>query len=130
MSGENTTVNGLTNTAAATTDNFLKESAANVTGNSSGTQIANMVFSVTATGITVASGALISSTGGNFTLGGGIALATNAATGFVMVPSCAGTPSGAVTGSAAGNIPMIVDTTGFNIYFLMPSGVWKKAALT
>lgn len=92
-------------------------------------QFARYVFSVTATSVILASGGKIYSTGGNFTLGAGTALATNATTGFVMVPSCAGVPSGAPVGFGAGNVPVIVDTTNFRIYAYMASGAWKMAQL-
>ena len=81
-----------------------------------------------ATGFTLASGGKISSAG-NFTLGGGTALATNATVGYVMVTSCAGVPTGAPVGFAAGNIPIQIDTTNFRIYAYMPSGAWKMAQL-
>lgn len=83
----------------------------------------------TATAITVASGGTISSAG-NYTLGAGTALATTATVGYVMVPSCAGIPTGIPVGFAAGNIPLVVDTTNFRVYCYMPSGAWRFATLT
>ena len=82
-----------------------------------------------ATAMVFASGAAVYSAG-NFTLGAGAALATTATVGYVMIQSCAGPPSGAPDGAADGNIPMIVDTTNFALYFYMPSGAWKSTALT
>lgn len=81
-----------------------------------------------ATGILLASGGSIHSAG-NFTLGNGVALATNATVGFVLAPSCAGVPSGAPIGFGAGNVPFVIDTTNFRVYAYMPSGAWKMAQL-
>jgi len=66
--------------------------------------------------------------GGSVVLNGGGAIATNATTGFVYLPSCAGTPSGtpvAVTGAVA----FVYDTTNNKIAIY--NGAWKQtAALT
>lgn len=81
-----------------------------------------------ATAIILASGGTISSAG-NFTLGGGTALATTATVGYVMVQSCAGAPTGVPVGFGAGNVPIVIDTTNFRIYAYMPSGAWKMAQM-
>lgn len=88
--------------------------------------IAAYTNSTAATGIILASGAAIRSAG-NFTLGNGTALATNATVGFFMIPSCAGVPSGAPIGFGAGNVPVIWDSTNFRMYAYTASGAWKMA---
>jgi hypothetical protein len=65
----------------------------------------------------------------NMLLGGtGAALTTGATGAMPMIPSCAGTPTGAPTGAAAGRIPMIYDTTNNIIYFY--NGSWRGVAVT
>lgn len=132
MAGENVTIAQLPTTVTMVTGDSIP--AWSATGASTyqafATQVAKMVFGVTATGLTVSSGALISSTGGNFTLGGGTALATTSTEGYVMVPSCAGIPTGVPVGFGGGNIPIVIDTTNFRIYAYMPSGAWRFATLT
>ena len=58
---------------------------------------------------------------GNFILGTA-ALATNAANGFVYIPTCAGTPTGTPT-SVTGMVPMIYDSTNHKLYVY--DGGWK-----
>jgi len=53
------------------------------------------------------------------------ALATNATTGFLYVPTCAGTPTGAPT-SITGYAPIIVNTTNNKLYFYS-GGAWRDA---
>lgn len=48
--------------------------------------------------------------------GSGSALATNATSGFPMIPTCAGTPSGTPTQAGTGRAAMIYDTTGKKIW--------------
>lgn len=60
----------------------------------------------------------------NLLFGSGSALLTTATAGYVMFPSCAGTPTGVPTGQAAGKIPMIFDTTGVKLWFYT-GGAWK-----
>jgi hypothetical protein len=65
----------------------------------------------------------------NLLLGGtGAAISTGATGAMPMIPSCAGTPTGAPTGAAAGRIPMIYDTTNNIIYFY--NGSWRGVAVT
>lgn len=132
MTGGNVTIGQFTaaTTSAVAGDSFAAyQATASTTVRFLATQIAQVVFNQTATAITMASGSVISSAG-NFTLGAGVVLATTAVSGHVMIPSCAGTPTASVIGATGGNIPMVVDTTGYNLYFLLPSGVWRKTALT
>jgi len=57
-------------------------------------------------------------------LGAG-AVATNATSGFVYVPTCAGAPTG-VPESYTGRAPIVVDTTNNKLYFYS-GGVWRDA---
>jgi hypothetical protein len=52
-------------------------------------------------------------------------LATNATDGFLYVPTCAGTPTGAPT-AKAGYAPIVVDTTNNKLYFYSGSA-WRDA---
>ncbi len=56
---------------------------------------------------------------------GSAAIATNATTGFLYIPSCAGTPTGTPT-TFTGRIPLVYDSTN-DILYVYRSG-WKKAA--
>lgn len=55
------------------------------------------------------------------------ALATNATVGFVMIPSCAGTPSGTPADIPTGQIPMVWDSTNLKLY-AYTGGAWKASA--
>lgn len=132
MAGANVTVVQLptfTGGIAAGDRHIMWDLSASTTYQITSSQLATGVFQETAPYVLVASGGTISSTG-NFTIGAGTALATNATVGHVMIPSCAGVPSASVVGATGGNIPMVVDTTNYRLYFLMPSGVWRNTALT
>jgi len=52
-------------------------------------------------------------------------LATDATTGFLYVPTCAGTPTG-TPATQTGLAPMIVDDTNHRLYF-WSGGVWRNA---
>lgn len=66
----------------------------------------------------------IQPTNRNLVLGIGTALATTDTNGHIMIPSCAGTPTGVPTGQGAGHIPMIFDTSGVKLWFYT-GGSWK-----
>lgn len=53
------------------------------------------------------------------------AIATTATDGFLYVPTCAGTPTGAPT-AYTGRAPIVVDTTNNKLYFYS-SGAWRDA---
>jgi hypothetical protein len=53
------------------------------------------------------------------------ALATNATDGFLYVPTCAGTPTGAPT-AQTGTAPIVIDTTNNKLYF-RSGGAWRDA---
>lgn len=60
---------------------------------------------------------------------GSAALATNATTGFVCIPTCAGTPTGVPASVPTGQVAMVYDTTNNKIYVY--NGAWKATgALT
>lgn len=66
----------------------------------------------------------------NVTIGGDGALATNAATGFLEIPSCAGTPTGTVV-PRSGKVALVYDSTNFKLGVSAGGGTWKQtAALT
>lgn len=56
------------------------------------------------------------------------ALATNATKGFVMLPSCAGAPSGVPTDIPTGQIPLVWDSTNLKLY-AYTGGAWKSSAV-
>ncbi len=55
------------------------------------------------------------------------ALATNATVGFVMIPSCAGAPTGTPADIPTGQIPMVWDSTNLKLY-VYTGGAWKSSA--
>ena len=55
------------------------------------------------------------------------ALATNATVGFMMIPSCAGTPSGTPADIPTGQIPLVWDSTNLKLY-AYTGGAWKASA--
>ena len=55
------------------------------------------------------------------------ALATNATVGFIMIPSCAGTPSGTPADIPTGQIPLVWDSTNLKLY-AYTGGAWKSSA--
>lgn len=54
-------------------------------------------------------------------------LATNATVGFLMIPSCAGTPSGTPADIPTGQIPLVWDSTNLKLY-AYTGGAWKASA--
>lgn len=55
------------------------------------------------------------------------AIATNATSGFLYIPSCAGTPTGVPT-SFTGRVPMVYDST--NNRFYIYNGAWRSVLLS
>lgn len=55
------------------------------------------------------------------------ALATNATVGFMMIPSCAGTPSGTPADIPTGQIPLVWDSTNLKLY-AYTDGAWRASA--
>jgi len=67
----------------------------------------------------------IASTGSVITNAAGSALATTATDGFLYVPTCAGTPTGAPT-AVTGAAPIVIDSTNNKLYFYS-GGAWRDA---
>lgn len=66
---------------------------------------------------------------GNAVAFGQAALATNFTTGYLAIPSCAGTPSGVPANIPTGQVPIVYDST--NNKLAIYNGAWKQtAALT
>lgn len=63
--------------------------------------------------------------GGNTRVGTGSALATNATSGFLLVPTMAGSPSGTV--GAAGQAAIVINTTANKLCWSIGGGTWKDA---
>ena len=63
----------------------------------------------------------------NLILGTGTAVATNATSGMILIPTCAGPPTGTV--GAAGQATLIWDSTNFHLYVGI-AGTWKSVALS
>lgn len=59
---------------------------------------------------------------------GSAALTTNAAVGFIAVPSCAGPPTGAPSTQSTGQIPLVYDSTNNRIY-LYSGGTWRSVTV-
>jgi hypothetical protein len=59
---------------------------------------------------------------------GTAALATNATTGYLCIPTCAGVPTGVPANIPTGQVPVIYDTTDNKIYVY--SSGWKRAQVT
>jgi hypothetical protein len=53
------------------------------------------------------------------------ALATNATTGFLYVPTCPGTPTGTPT-AFSGRAPIVINSTNNKLYFYS-GGAWRDA---
>ncbi len=70
----------------------------------------------------------VNASGNNLALGTGAALATNATTGFVTLPTMAGTPTGAPVGAGAGECPTVVDTSASKLWAYI-GGTWKSSLL-
>lgn len=69
--------------------------------------------------------AYFNSTGNRSVALGVGAVATNATSGFVYVPTCAGTPTG-IPETYTGRAPIVVDTTNNKLYFYS-GGAWRDA---
>ena len=68
--------------------------------------------------------------GANLVLGGGAALGLTVTSGWVEIPSCAGTPTGVPSNAAAGKIAIVYDSTGHKIWVYDPiAAAWKGVAV-
>jgi hypothetical protein len=88
------------------------------------THTANGANFLIATSAAAGANASLAASAENILFGSGSALSTAATAGYVMFPSCAGTPTGVPTGQGAGKIPMVFDTTGVKLWFYT-GGAWK-----
>lgn len=67
----------------------------------------------------------------NLSLGFGSALATNATSGMIMIPTTSGTPTGTPVGASTGETALQYDTGGHKIWvYDQPAGAWKSVAVT
>lgn len=66
---------------------------------------------------------------GDFVIGTSGALATGATRGFLQIPTCAGTPSGSLSGLVSGKAAMVLDTTGSKLWLSAVAGVWKGVVI-
>lgn len=69
----------------------------------------------------------ITPTVNNLIIGTGAALATTATEGHMMIPTCAGAPTGVPVGNGAGKLAVIYDTT--NNFLYVYNGGWKKSTV-
>ena len=53
-------------------------------------------------------------------------IATDATSGFMYVPTCAGTPTGTPANTPTGYVPLVVDSTNNKLYFYS-NGAWRDA---
>lgn len=58
-------------------------------------------------------------------LGAGL-IATNATSGFLYAPTCAGTPTGTPANTPDGCAPVVIDSTNHRLYFFS-GGAWRNA---
>jgi len=78
--------------------------------------------------ITTSAGSLILTGASAHVAFGSAALATNATTGFVCIPSCAGAPTGVPASIPTGQIPMVFDSTNLFLY-VYTGAAWKKSSV-
>lgn len=80
------------------------------------------------TGTTVNALATAATVYGNGDVGIGIgsAIATSATAGFLLIPTCAGTPTGVVANAAAGKAALVYDTTGGILWLSISGSSWKQ----
>jgi hypothetical protein len=94
------------------------EAAQTWTGSVAGTRL---VIAVNKTGALSAT-TLFQIENGTVALGEGIA--TNATSGFVEIPSCAGTPTGVPVAVGTNTVPLVYDRTN-NILYAYAGGAWR-----
>jgi hypothetical protein len=134
MVGTFSTISGVAKTAAGTTSTYVQRST-----DATGYAAMQVTFSGAAAAVdrvwsvqTIEAGAANDGTirlqpsGGMVAIG--LAVATTATTGFLIIGSCAGVPTGVPAPVPANMIPMIYDRTNDRIYFYR--GSWRSAAAT
>lgn len=65
---------------------------------------------------------------GNTLIGTGSPLATGATSGFPLIPSSAGTPTGSVSGAGTGKVAIEIDTTNKKLCYSTGGGTWECSA--
>lgn len=63
---------------------------------------------------------------GDVGIGAGSAIATSAVAGFLLIPTCAGTPTGVVANAAAGRAALVYDTTAGVLWVSVSGSSWKQ----
>ena len=91
--------------------------------------VASQAEGLVITGAVSGANASISAQTNNLLLGAPGAIATTATTGWVMINTCAGTPTGVPVGHAIGNAAMVLDTSGNKLWFY-DNGTWKGVAIS
>lgn len=63
---------------------------------------------------------------GDVGIGSGSAIATSATAGFLLIPTCAGTPTGAPPNAGTGKAAIIFDTTNSQLWVSVSGATWKQ----
>lgn len=63
---------------------------------------------------------------GDVGIGSGTAIATTATAGFLLIPTCAGTPTGAPPNAGTGKAALIFDTSGSQLWISVSGASWKQ----
>lgn len=63
---------------------------------------------------------------GDVGIGTGSAIATSATAGFLLIPTCAGTPTGAPPNAGAGKAAIIYDTSANQLWISVSGASWKQ----
>lgn len=63
---------------------------------------------------------------GDVGIGTGSAIATTAVVGFLLIPTCAGTPTGVATNAGTGKAALIFDTTNSQLWVSVSGSSWKQ----
>ncbi len=117
---------GVVNFAGADGSTFVAAATirAEVDGTPGSTDMpGRLIIATTADGASSVTDRLTFDNTGNIVVGTA-AIATNAANGFLYIPSCAGPPTGTPT-TKTGRVPLVVDTTNHKLYFYDVS--WRDA---
>lgn len=63
---------------------------------------------------------------GDVGIGTGSAIATSATVGFLLIPTCAGTPTGVAANAGTGKAALIYDTTNGQLWISVSGSSWKQ----
>lgn len=124
LSVQNTLVGGTSNVAGAA----LTIAGSQGKGTGVGGNIILQTAPAGSTGTTVNPLATVLTAYGNGDVGIGVgsAIATTATSGFLLIPTCAGTPTGVVANAAAGKAALVYDTTGSTLWLSISGSSWKQ----